>query len=129
MLPSHFSFLGHVTFEISNMQFVTEKDFEHLPSDVTTTFLERRHLLMDKLKIYELDAFFVSDSDRRGPGTIRAYVESFHFDKFTVHQMETGGKYVSFCDIFKVCFMLSFTSASGVYNFILKICKCKLRSI
>ena len=76
--------------------------------------------MKDKLKIYELDVYFLSDSERRGPGTIRAYVESFHFDKFTPEQMRTGGKYVSFCDIFKVCFMLSHTYESGVYIFPLK---------
>ena len=73
-----------------------EEDFAHLPCDVTVTFFARRNLLKDKLKKYELDAFFLSDSHRRGRGTIRGYIKSFHFDKFTPNQYETGGKYVSF---------------------------------
>lgn len=85
------------------MPFVTEKDFEHLPSVVTETFMTQRSLLKERLKRYELDAFFISDYDRRSPGTIRAYIESFHFDKFSASQLETGGKYVSFCDIYRVC--------------------------
>ena len=108
-----------MTFKIQNMRFVSEEDFAHLPCDVTATFFARRNLLKDKLKKYELDAFFLSDSHRRGHGTIRGYIESFHFDKFTPNQYETGGKYVSFCDIFKVCFMLSCTYASAVSIFLL----------
>ena len=88
------------------MPFVSEKDFEHLPSVVFDTFVTRRRLLKERLKIYQLDAFFVSDAERRAPGTIRAYIESFHFDKASASQLETGGKYVSFCDIVRVCIIL-----------------------
>ena len=119
---------GHMTFEIQNMQYVTEKHFDHLASDVTDTFIERRHFFKDKLKIYELDVYFLSDSERWGPGTIRAYLKSFHFDKFTRDQLQTGGKYVSFCNIFKVCSMLSRTYELGVYIFLLKESKRTLKS-
>ena len=118
-LQSCFYILYHMTLKIQNMWFVSKEDFAHLPCDVTVTFLARRNLLKDKLKKYELDAFFLSDSHRGGRGTIRGYIKSFHFDKFTPNQYETGGKYVSFCDIFKVCFMLSCTYASEVSIFLL----------
>lgn len=85
------------------MNFAGAKDFEHLPPIVTEKFFEGRIVLKDKLKIYELDVFFLSDLEKRGPGSIRAYIESFHFDKFSPDQYETGGKYMSFCDIFWVC--------------------------
>ena len=65
-LQSRFYILHHMTFKIQNMQFVSEEDFAHLPCNVTATFLARRNLLMDKLKKYELDAFFLSDLHRRG---------------------------------------------------------------
>ena len=105
------------------MQFVTEKHFEHLPCEVAAAFVERRYLLKVKLKIYQLDVYFLSDSDRQGPGTIRGYIESFDFDKFTQEQLRTGGKYVSFCELFKVCLTLSCTYVSAVYIFLLKVSK------
>lgn len=88
------------------MPFVTEEDFEHLPRIVTDIFITRRNLLKERLKMYQLDAFFLSDAERRSRGTIRAYIESFHFDKFSPTERETGGKYVSFCEIFRVCITL-----------------------
>lgn len=107
------------------MQYATEKDFEHLSSLVGEKFVSRRMLLKQKLKVYELDVFFLSDAERRGRGTIRAYIESFHFDKFSPSQLQTGGKYVSFCDIFKVCttsycqyatVVFIFSTKKGRYN-------------
>ena len=89
------------------MKFVAEKDFEHLHHLVRDAFFEMRVLLNDKLKKYQIDAFFLSDSDRRGRGSIRAYVESFDFERFSPKDCQTGGKYVSFCDIFLVCIFLS----------------------
>lgn len=85
------------------MQFVGENDFNHLPRSVKDRFFIRRFSLKSRLKVYQLDVFFLSDSEKRGPGTIRAYVESFDFEKFSPEQRRTGGKYVSFCDLFVVC--------------------------
>ena len=73
------------------MWFVSEEDFAHLPCDVTATFFARRNLLKDKLKKYVLDAFFLSDSHGQGCGTIRGYIESFHFDKLHPTNMKQEG--------------------------------------
>ena len=88
-------------------QFVTEEDFSHLPQCVAQKFTEKRKEMKEKLKIYQLDVYFLNDSERRGVGTIRMHIESFDFEKFSWRQRGTGGKYFAFCDIFKVCSFLS----------------------
>ena len=85
------------------MSFVKESHFAHLPHVVAEQFIAKRLLLKGKLMKYQLDAFFLSDAELRGRGRIRAYVESFNFENFSPKQRRTGGKYMSFCDIFQVC--------------------------
>lgn len=87
------------------MQFVTSKDFEGCPNDVEAAFKERRQELVDRLVDYDLDAYFLSDSALRGTGTIRANIESFNFERFSVEDRQHGGKYMAFCDLFKVLFL------------------------
>lgn len=84
------------------MAFVSQNDLEFISHVVADTFNTRRASLQSKLSEYQLDVYFLTDFERRGCGTIRAYIESFNFEKFTPETRQTGGKFFAFCDLFTV---------------------------
>ena len=84
------------------MQYVSSQDFACCSSCVEDTFIRKKTELKQKLSEYDLDVFFLSDSSRRGVGTIRAYIQSFDFEKFSKEDRLAGGSYFASCQLFKV---------------------------
>ena len=83
-------------FQISNMNF--HSDLGH----AAERFQACRAALQEKLANYRLDLYFLNDFHRRGPGTIRANLESFGFEHFTPATRQTGGQYLAYSKLFTV---------------------------
>ena len=86
-----------------NPRSLLSSTFDGLHHSVSSTFSKREKELKELLKSYQLEVYFLTDP-LRGEHVIRTYIQSIHFEKFSVVDRKLGGKYFGFCDIYQVSY-------------------------